>query len=100
MRIPRPADGGAILLQHRGRSTFRPDRERQFQQLGLRVDEQIDQRQMTQREIRLGDGSGCARLSSWRLLVGGLSPGVSHHSFTTSSEEPPLSNFNSYWDIP
>ena len=37
---------------------------------------------------------------SWRLLVGGLSPGLSHHSFITSSEEPPLSNFNSYWDIP
>ena len=31
----------------------------------------------------------------WRV-----SPGASYHSFTTSSEEPPLSNFNSYWDIP
>src|SRR6202165_5293878 len=38
----------------------------------------------------------CETLVSWRLLVGGLSPGASHHSFTTSSEEPPLSNFNSY----
>jgi hypothetical protein len=36
--------------------------------------------------------------SSWRLLIGGLSPGLSHHSFYTSSEEPPLSNFNSYWE--
>jgi hypothetical protein len=26
--------------------------------------------------------------------------GLSHHSFYTSSEEPPLSIFNSYWDIP
>src|SRR5260370_33775595 len=42
----------------------------------------------------------CETLSSWRLLVGGLSPGASHHSFPTSSEEPPLSNFNSYRDIP
>src|SRR6202165_1799481 len=42
----------------------------------------------------------CETLSSWRLLVGGLSPGASHHSFTTSSEEPPLSNFNSYGDPP
>jgi hypothetical protein len=42
----------------------------------------------------------CETLVSWRLLVGGLSPGASHHSFTTSSEEPPLSNFNSYRDIP
>src|SRR5712692_4550184 len=41
----------------------------------------------------------CETLSSWRLLVGGLSPGASHHSFTTSSEEPTLSNFNSYRDI-
>src|SRR3989442_5124210 len=51
--------------------------------------------------IRLGaTGRLCETLSSWRLLVGGLSPGASHHSFTTSSEEPPLSNFNSYRDIP
>src|ERR1700730_7454026 len=60
---------------------------------------------------RAGDGVGlanrlgrtdrlCETLSSWRLLVGGLSPGASHHSFTTSSEEPPLSNFNSYRNIP
>jgi len=27
-------------------------------------------------------------------------PGARHHSCTTSSEEPPLSIFNSYWDIP
>ena len=25
---------------------------------------------------------------------------LGHHSCITSSEEPPLSNFNSYWDIP
>src|SRR5260370_11147988 len=60
---------------------------------------------------RAGDGVGlanrlgatdrlCKTLSSWRLLVGGLAPAASHHSFTTSSEEPPLSNFNSYRDIP
>ena len=35
----------------------------------------------------------CETLVSWRLLVGGLSPAASHHSFTTSSEEPPLLNF-------
>src|SRR5713101_4347390 len=60
---------------------------------------------------RAGDGVGlanrlggtdrlCETLSSWRLLVGGRSPAASHHSFTTSSEEPPLSNFNNQWDIP
>src|SRR5438093_12174250 len=42
----------------------------------------------------------CETLVSWRLLVGGRLPGASHHSFITSSEEPPLSNFNSYRDIP
>jgi hypothetical protein len=41
----------------------------------------------------------CETPSSWRLLIGGLSPGFGHHSFITSSEEPPLSNFNSYQDI-
>ena len=38
-------------------------------------------------------------LVSWRLLVGGLSPWLSHWSYSTTNEEPPLSNFNSYWDI-
>src|SRR2546422_10094010 len=37
----------------------------------------------------------CETLFSWRLLVGGLTPAASHPSCTTSSEEPPLSNFNS-----
>jgi ABC-type lipoprotein release transport system permease subunit len=42
----------------------------------------------------------CETLVSWRLLAGGLSPWLSHRSYSTTSEEPPLSNFNSYWDIP
>src|ERR1019366_3106297 len=37
---------------------------------------------------------------SWRLLAGGLAPWLSHRSYSTTSAEPPLSNFNSYWDIP
>jgi len=41
----------------------------------------------------------CETLGSWRLLIGGLLPGFGHHSFTTSSEESPLSNFNRYRDI-
>ena len=48
---------------------------------------------------RLRTGGIC-KTSSWRLLVGGLAPGARHHSCTTSSEEPPLSNFNIPWDIP
>jgi glutamyl/glutaminyl-tRNA synthetase len=51
--------------------------------------------------IRVGEQVGlCETLVSWRLLVGGLSPWLSHRSYSTTSEEPPLSNFNSYWDIP
>ena len=34
------------------------------------------------------------------LVVRPCGLGLSHHSFCTSSEEPPLSIFNSYWDIP
>jgi len=42
----------------------------------------------------------CETLVSWRLLVGGLSPWLGHRSYSTTSEEPPLSNFNNYRDIP
>src|SRR5262249_53706787 len=43
----------------------------------------------------------CETSSSWRLLFCEAPlPRASHHSFYTSSEEPPLSIFNSYWDIP
>ena len=65
------------------------------------IHEQIDEREMALGWLtRLGATDRlCETLSSWRLLVGGHSPGASHHSFTTSSEEPPLSHFNSYRDI-
>jgi len=53
--IPRPADGGAIFFEHRGED-FQARSQRQFQQLGLRVDEQIDERQMTQRGFRMENG--------------------------------------------
>jgi hypothetical protein len=36
---------------------------------------------------------------SWRLLVGRAAPWFGHRSYSTTSEEPPLSNFNSYRDI-
>jgi hypothetical protein len=57
--------------------TFKP--ARQFQQLGLGVDEQIDERQMAQGGFCVENGCGYARVSL-RLLIGGLSPGLSHHS--------------------
>jgi len=52
--------------------------------------------------LRRWDAAGlCETSPSWRLLVVrpcGLE--LSHHSFYTSSEEPLISIFNSYWDIP
>jgi len=42
----------------------------------------------------------CETLVSWRLLLAGSSPWLSHRSYSTTSEEPPLSNFNNYRDIP
>src|ERR1019366_4381776 len=42
----------------------------------------------------------CETLVSWRLLAGGVAPWLSHRAYSTTSAEPPLSNFNSYWDIP
>jgi len=41
----------------------------------------------------------CETLVSWRLLVGGPFALACHRSYSTTSEEPPLSNFNSYRDI-
>ena len=77
-------------------------RDGELHQLGSRIDEEIDER---------ADGAGggfdlvrpidCARLSfHGGSLLAGFRPGLSHRSYTTTSEEPPLSNFNSYRDIP
>ncbi len=52
------------------------------------------------REIQQQRSDGLCETASWQLLVGGRMPVASHHSCTTSSEEPPLSNFNSQWDLP
>jgi hypothetical protein len=89
-----------ILLEHRGED-LQSRTQRQFRQLGLGVDEQIDERQTTHGRFWVGNGARLCETSSWRLLV--VRPcglGLGHHSFYTSSEEPPLSIFNSYWDIP
>ena len=100
MRIPRPAQRRAILLQHRvEHAEARADH--QLEEFGFRIDQEVNERQGPDGgRFNSSDRTGYARLSSWRLLVGGLAPAVSHHSCTTSSEEPPLSNFNSQWDIP
>jgi len=52
--ISRPADRRPILLEHRGEH-LQPRAQRQFQQLGLRVDQQIDKRQMALRGFDLGN---------------------------------------------
>jgi hypothetical protein len=42
----------------------------------------------------------CETLVSWRLLVGRAFALASHRSYSTTSEEPPLSHFNNYGDNP
>ena len=100
MPVPRTADRRAILLQHRGEH-LQPRADRKLQQLRARIHEQIDERQMTLARVNRVGGTDrlCETLVSWRLLVWRAFARASHHSFYTSSEEPPLSNFNSYWDI-
>ena len=59
--IPRAANHRPILLEHGGEyAQARPDG--QLQQLGLCVDQQIDQRQMTHRRFKLGNNGRYARL--------------------------------------
>jgi len=76
VRIPRAADRGPILFEHRGED-FQSRSQRHFQQLRLRVDEQIDEWEMTQRGFSLGNSGGYARLRlhggsfSVRLLASG-----------------------------
>ena len=48
VRVPRAAESDPILFQHRGEHAHARS-QGQFQQLRPRVDEQIDERQMTQR---------------------------------------------------
>jgi hypothetical protein len=47
MRVPRTAEARPILPEHGGED-LQATAQRQFQQLGLRVDQQIDERQMAQ----------------------------------------------------
>ena len=89
MRIPRPAQRRAILLQHRvEHAEARADH--QLEEFGFRIDQEVNERQ----------GPDGGRFNSSDRTGYASAPAVSHHSCTTSSEEPPLSNFNSQWDIP
>jgi hypothetical protein len=98
MRIPRAAERGAILLQHRIEHA-QAGSDHQFEEFGFVSTSSTSGRVRTSEDSTVAIGRAM-RDFSWRLLVGGLAPAASHHSCTTSSEEPPLSNVNSQWDIP
>ena len=62
MRIPWPTDGGPILFQH-GLEHLQARRDDQLLALGLRINEDIDQRKVPgRRGYRLATASDCARL--------------------------------------
>ena len=64
-----PTDGGPILFQH-GFEYLQARRDDQLLELGLRINEDIDQRQVPwRRGYRLATARDCAR----RLLHGGSS---------------------------
>ena len=90
MRIPRATERGAILLEHRVEHP-QARADHQLEEFGFRVDQEFNERQGPDGGRFNNERSdGLCETSSWRLLVGGLLPRFSHHSCTTSSEEPPL----------
>src|SRR5437762_5394387 len=100
MLVAEPADRRAIVFKHRVEDLQTRD-DGELHQLGTRIDEQINERQLALRvEIDLVRPIDCARLSLHGSSLLRLSPRLSHRSYSTTSEEPPLSNFNSYRDIP
>ena len=61
MRIPWPTDGGPILFQH-GFEYLQARHDDQLLELGLRINEDIDQRQVPwRRGYRLATARDCAR---------------------------------------
>ena len=86
MRIPWPTDGGPILVQH-GFEYLQARRDDQLLELGLRVNEDIDQRQVPwRRGYRLATARDCARL----LLHGGSLLGGLHLGFVTGRIARPV----------
>ena len=96
MLIPRTTDRRAIFFEHR-RQDPHARRDRELDELRPCINEQIDKRQMALlRGIDLVGPIDCARLSfHGGSLLAGSSPWLSHRSYSTTSEEPPLLNFNS-----
>ena len=86
MRIPWPTDGGPILFQH-GFESLQARRDDQLLELGLRINEAIDQRQVPwRRGYRLATARDCARL----LLHGGSLLGGLHLGFVTGRIARPV----------
>ena len=86
MRIPWPTDGGPILFQH-GFEYLQARRDDQLLELGLRITEDIDQRQVPwRRGYRLATARDCARL----LLHGGSLLGGLHLGFVTGRIARPV----------
>ena len=86
MRIPWPTDGGPILVQH-GFEYLQARRDDQLLELGLRINEDIDQRQVPwRRGYRLATARDCARL----LLHGGSLLGGLHLGFVTGRIARPV----------
>ena len=82
MRIPWPTDGGPILVQH-GFEYLQARRDDQLLELGLRINEDIDQRQVPwRRGYRLATARDCARL----LLHGGSLLGGLHLPWCTTRD--------------
>ena len=81
-----PTDGGPILFQH-GFEYLQARRDDQLLELGLRINEDIDQRQVPwRRGYRLATARDCAR----RLLHGGSLLGGLHLGFVTGRRARPV----------
>ena len=86
MRIPWPTDGGPILFQH-GFEYLQARHDDQLLELSLRINEDIDQRQVPwRRGYRLATARDCARL----LLHGGSLLGGLHLGFVTGRIARPV----------
>ena len=89
--VPRTAEGRAILFEH-GFQHLQPGSNRTLEQLGARIDQQIDEREVTGRFNR-GGPSDCARLLHGGSLLAGFSPWLVTGRIARTSEEPPLLKF-------
>ena len=99
MGVPRATQRGAVFFEHGGQHLHAGSRH-ELEQLGPRIHEEIDQGQTTQQGFVLGNGTGYVRLLHGGSFCEALASGFVTTRDITSSEEPPLSIFNSYRDIP